>query len=260
MLIRRRRRPIQITLALCFLLGALIAYACSASLGRKRASVQCAQGAEIVSQEYQVPAQSLHMLSFGAYDTEAEARVEAARYVSRGTAGYVYQAARLFVIAAGYDAREDAERVAGQLQSAEGIACEVISVKSEPVCLKITASQAQIQALISCDATLREALSELLALSFALDGQGADYLQVSSRLQDTLDRTSLAASSLREDYQLASDSIGGGYLRLLTACSGSIRRLLTDGASTTLAFSSRLKYAFLDNRLAYIELLQGLAG
>ena len=207
-----------------------------------------------------MPEQNLHMISFGAYDTEAEARVEAARYVGRGTAGYIYPASRLFVIAAGYEAREDAQRVAEQLQSAEGIACEVLSVKSEPVCLKITAAQAQIQALVSCDATLREALSELGQLSFALDGANSDYLQVTSRLQDTLDRTALAASSLREDYQLAGDAIGGGYLRLLNAYSSSIRQLLTDSAATTLAFSSRLKYAFLDNRLAYIQFLQGLSG
>ena len=136
----------------------------------------------------------------------------------------------------------------------------MLSVKSEPVCLKITAAQAQIQALVSCDATLREALSELGQLSFALDGANSDYLQVTSRLQDTLDRTALAASSLREDYQLAGDAIGGGYLRLLNAYSSSIRQLLTDSAATTLAFSSRLKYAFLDNRLAYIQFLLGLSG
>ena len=260
MLIRRSRRPSQLMKALIFLGIALLAYAVTALGGAKKATVETGKGAELVTQEYNVPEQNLHMISFGAYDTEAEARVEAARYVGRGTAGYIYPASRLFVIAAGYEAREDAQRVAEQLQSAEGIACEVLSVKSEPVCLKITAAQAQIQALDSCDATLREALSELGQLSFALDGANSDYLQVTSRLQDTLDRTALAASSLREDYQLAGDAIGGGYLRLLNAYSSSIRQLLTDSAATTLAFSSRLKYAFLDNRLAYIQFLQGLSG
>ena len=39
-----------------------------------------------------------------------------------------------------------------------------------------------------------------------------------------------------------------------------VAALKPDSAATTLAFSSRLKYAFLDNRLAYIQFLQGLSG
>ena len=254
------RRPAQLKAAVAALCAALILYAFTARGARSGAEVRTAQGGEVVTQEYTVPAQALHMISFGAYEEESAARVEAARYVGRGTAGYIYPVDRLYVVAAGYDSREDAERVAEQIESSEGIVCQVLSVRSEPVSLQMTGTQRQIQTLVSSDATLRQALGDLQQLSFVLDSGEADYLEVSRRLEDAIDQTALAASQLRGDYALSGDAIGAGYLRLLSGLANSIRQFLTSGAETTLAFSSRIKYACIDNRLAYIDFLNGLTG
>ena len=254
------RRPAQLKAAAAALCAALILSAFTARGGRSGTEVRTAQGGEVVTQEYTVPAQALHMISFGAYEEESAARVEAARYVGRGTAGYIYPVDRLYVVAAGYDSREDAERVAEQIESSEGIVCQVLSVRSEPVSLQMTGTQRQIQTLVSSDATLRQALGDLQQLSFVLDSGEADYLEVSRRLEDAIDQTALAASQLRGDYALSGDAIGAGYLRLLNGLASSIRQFLTSGAETTLAFSSRIKYACIDNRLAYIDFLNGLTG
>lgn len=251
--IRTGRRPsLRWTLPLVCAAG--VFYLLTAQ-GRRAPSVAGSVGGEAITQAYTAPAQEIHLLSLGGYDGEAEARVEAARYVGRGTAGYIYPAQQLFVIAAGYSTRADAERVAEQLEAAEGLACQVISIRSEPVSLRITAASSQIEALITADATLRQVHAQLQPLAFALDGGEADYLQVVGQLQDTIDQAKLAADGLRGDYELSSLPLGQGYLRLLDGYAESLRQVLVTGADTVLAFSSRLKYALIDSRLAYIDFL-----
>lgn len=258
--IRAGRAARSLRHAALFLGAAGVFYLLSLRGGAVSPQAVGAPGNEVTTQEYTVPAQEVHLLSFGGYDEEVDARVEAARYVSRGTAGYIYPAERLFVIAAAYESRQDAERVAGQIEAQEGIACQVISVRSEPVSLRITATPGQIETLVSADATMREALDELFELSFALDDPQVDYLEVTGRMQDAVDRTCLAANALRGEYALTRLGVGQGYLSLLDGYAESLRRLLTDGAETTLAFSSRLKYALISSRLSYIAFLMQATG
>ena len=249
----RRGRPLRLSLALLAAAGALCLWTCGARLRRGAAQTFTGEAA--------LPAQRAYLLSLCRCEDEPTARVEAARFAGRGTAGFLLSAEDgVFVIGAVYEREEDARKVARKVEAAEGIPCGVIVRESPAVTLSLNAvTRQERSALISGDATLREALSGLTRLSFALDAGEKDCGQAQEALSNLIAQADLAKAAIEDSPRLAEDPVGKGYLQMLGGLADGMRGLSEAGAPTVLAFSGRLKYLAVEHTLKLVDFLCALA-
>ncbi len=258
-MIRTGRRPGQVTAALIALGICALLFALSTLRHVRSPLVRSAESAEEVSRELVLEGCEGHMLTLLSSSSAQQARVEAARFASRGTCGYVYETAGVYyVIGALYASREDAERVAEKAGEAEGLPCGVISLWAEPVRLSMQGTEEEIGLFSAADATLRDVLDKLVPLSFALDGGGTDYARVRDELSACAAQVEAMLAPARESYRLAHDPVGSGLFSQLKELRDALGGLLRDAGPDVLACSGRIKYLALAGRLRMIEYLKGL--
>jgi hypothetical protein len=73
------------------------------------------------------------------------------------------------VLGALYESRKAAERVSKRLSEDEGIPAEVVLLEAKGLTLRVTAPQAQIDALSGADALLRQQIGQLGQMALQLD-------------------------------------------------------------------------------------------
>ncbi len=215
--------------------------------------------AERVTRDVSFDALSLYMVELARVGDAAGARIEAARYVPRGAAGYLYQTEDTFaVIGTGFSTRADAESVALALQSEEGIGARVHALTSEEARLRVTATEAQISALIEGEGTLRALTSTLWAHALSLDRSESEPSSIAAMLMIESEQALSALARLKKAAGDAPNQVAGALIDRLTALADHLSRLTSGAEGTALTLSSRLKYAFLNLRISHIEFLKEL--
>ena len=254
----RHRRPGAVSWAIALAVTMLMVYLITLDVGQKEETAVASMPAgERVTKEVAFAPLEVHCVQFGSFEDDSNARIEAARYVGRGAAGYVYADGENFrVLGAGYSQKSDAERVAKRIAEEEDIDCVVFSRAAEEVKMRITAGEKQIEAILAADEALRTQVEQFGELAFKIDR---------GELTGEAVRTIIAvqASQVR-DVRDALRAIPGenpvftgltGQVELLSA---TLELLSYKNPETDLSLSGKIKYNYISARLGYIDFLRGL--
>ncbi len=264
-LVRVRRRPRAMWWAVLFLIAAMILYI-RVSLPVLR-QMRSGEEEEVdtgarVTREVSIDALETHLISFGTYDAVPSAQIEAARYVSRGAAGYVLEASpgeqEKQIIGAGYDDKSEAQAVCAQLHKSEGIAASVVSLSAPQLTMRMTAGSAQIEAFLEAEQAVRSAALAVGQLSFSLDRGEATALQAGNVIKTHNDKVDGALKSLRAQSAQQSHEMFEGLERLMEDMLDQMKKMQQETGA--MALSSRLKYCYIDARVRQIEWMNDLIG
>jgi hypothetical protein len=261
----RRRRPSGVVWAVSLMLVSLALYVITSApsaprLAESERAEATGASAESrrVTKEIAFPGAYAYMIQFGAFADAENARVEAGRYVARGAAGYILYDEMYRVIGAEYASREDAERVREKLREQEGMDCQIKALGSEAVALRVTASEAQIDALQGANEAVAAILDEARALAYQLDGGEIDREGACAALKACGARAAEAGRRLRAEAGDAPNDVAAGLLSLLTACDDSFAQLTQTNTDNVLSFSGKIKYNTIELRIAQINFLRKL--
>ncbi len=209
-----------------------------------------------------LPGLELHAVRTAACASEEAARVEAARYVPRGAAGYVLHRETWHVLCAGYETAEDAAAVRDRLREAESMSCDTVSLVCEPVRIRVTATAAQTETLTACEAKLRETVALIGALSYAIDRGETSVSQAVGVLRSQKQALSEARGRFLTAAGSPLDGVVCGPLSdLAGAAEKGLEKLTAEEAALPATlFSGRMKALFLSLRVGQIDYLAGLGG
>lgn len=165
----RRERPTALALAVALCVTMLVVYVLT--LDVKGADVvESMATAPRVTKEIAFDGLTGWGVSMATCESPQAARLQASAWVSRGAAGCVFQLdGQWRVLGALYESRKEAERVSKRLAEDEGIPAEVVPLEAKGMTLRVTAPQAQIDALSGADALLRQQIRQLGQVALQLD-------------------------------------------------------------------------------------------
>lgn len=222
--------------------------------------VQAPADARRVTREIEFSGLSAHLVTLAVADGPEAARVEAARYISRGAAGYLLGADGRSVIAGAlYPSKPEAVAVAARLRAGENPSSDVLSCEASGARLRVSATGAQIQALKGGEALLRTQVEALGALAFALDSKATDLETARGKLYVASREANAAAQALRDAAGKAPDKVAGALTEILQSLATCEENLADFNAKSPLFFSSKMKYNQIDLRLRHMSFLKGLA-
>ena len=257
----RRAEPVRRAAALFLLaLGAFVWL--TARRGDPVAAILSARDAERTAAQVVFDPLALHAVRTAVCDSEAAARVEAARYASRGAAGFILRREVWHVLAAGYDTAEEADAVRDGLREKEGMSCDTVSLVCGPARLRVTATAEQTAALTGCEAALRESAALVASLSRAVDRGEASVSQAAAVLEAQRAALEEARSRLAVAAGEAADPrVVSPLLALAARAERGLSGLTGERAALPAAlFSGRMKALFLSLRTEEIDYLASLGG
>ena len=256
----RRERPTAVAMAVALCVTMLVVYVLTLNAGGPDV-VESMAAAPRVTREIEFEALEGWCVAMARCGTREEARLQASAYVGRGAAGYVAELdGDWLVLGAAYDSRREAERIAKRLSDDEGIPAEAVGLEARALKLRITAPEAQIEAVAGADALLRGQTAQLGQLALRLDR---------NELRPDAVRTLCGvAASEAADAQKALSAIPGAsendlcarLLRRLSALSDMLQALADtpDAAGPTL--SGMLRCAQIENLVGQWEMQSEIGG
>ena len=253
----RRERPTALALAVALCVTMLVVYVLT--LDVKGADVvESMAAAPRVTKEIAFDGLKGWVVSMAACESPQAARLQASAWVSRGAAGCVYPLdGQWRVLGALYDSRKAAERVSKRLAEDEGISAEVVPLEARGLTLRVTAPQAQIDALSGADALLRQQINQLGQVALQLDRS-----QINPEAARAL--CALAVTEAEKQADLLAVIPGAGENALCAALIGRLRELAqmqdtaakADRADPT-ALSGLLRGAQIEGFLGMQEMMAG---
>lgn len=253
----RRERPAAAAWALAVLLTALFVFLIARGAGTQSGE-ETPESAPRRAYALTFAPLETHLVQFGAYEDALSARIEAARYMPRGAAGYVLEGSLYRVIGAGYDSRQDAQGVCERLREEEGMEASVYSLSSGEVELTIQGTQAQVEALTQAETALRNAAAQLNETAF-----GYDRGELSS--EDARNRLAIIAASVRQAHQALSQAAAhtenssiDAFLSILSDLAAETEQLSNENVAGGLSFSGRIKYNYISVRVRHIGVLKAM--
>ncbi len=261
-LVRVRRRGRTLWWAILFLIAAMALYV-RVSLPMLRqlrdgADMQTVGHGERVTREISIDALSAYLISFGVYDSTPSAQIEAARYVSRGAAGYVLEGESRQVIGSGYEEEEEARQVCAMLREREGIAASVVSLSAPAVTMRMTAGSAQIEAFLDAEQTVRACAPALLQLSFSVDRGEASAYQAGQVIRTHRGKVDDALQTLRAQCAEQPNAFFNDLMLLMEDMLSQMDKMQKE--TGVMALSSRLKYFYIDARVRQIRWMNDISG
>ena len=256
----RRERPTAVALAIALCVTMLVVYVLTLDL-KGPDVVESMAAAPRVTREIDFEPLEGWCVVMAICESPQQARLMASAWVGRGAAGYVAELEDGWaVVGAVYDGEKEARRVAKRLYDDEGIPAEATRLSAEGVRLRITAPQAQIEAVAGADALLREQTRQMGEAALQLD-RG----DMSADAARTL--CALSAREAREAGQrlaaipgAAENGLCSGLIERLNALAGALDAVSNGGASAGAALSGMLRCAQAENFIGQWRLLKGLKG
>ncbi|MBQ4088304.1 MAG: SPOR domain-containing protein [Clostridia bacterium] len=213
-----------------------------------------------ISAQLTLPAKRVYAVALGIYDSEEEARPDAAAYALRGAAGYIVETNDGWaLLGAAYASEGEAASVCSQLRKDEDIDAQVILFSADEVRIGLTAARTQTDVITEALDMLEDIPGELMQLAAQIDaGQcGTDTAQslmavkhtecvkLRDRLSDALGNTADIFSRLVET-------------ELMELCD-MIAIVGDEEGPRGLSFSSWLKQAALETELGIVNLMNTLS-
>ena len=256
----RTRAARSVRLSFGLLALALVLYLLSAVYGGEPSPPAEPPEARQQISEIALQPLSAFLIQLHSGDSAEAARIEAARYIRRGAAGYIMpEGGSHSVIGAMYFVRADADAVALRLVEKEQLAAQVLERGAVGVRLRITATAAQIGAFMAAEQSLRSLTDRLAALAVQLD-QSATTPEAAARQIGLIH----AESALR--HRALTEAVGEDENPLMAELTALCKSLCDDtgeglfaAGESPLSFSSKIKYNSISMRLAHIAFMQKLA-
>ena len=254
----RRERPTTLALAVALCVTMLVVYVLTLD-AKGPDVVESMASAPRVTREIGFEPLEAWCVSMARCGAQSEARLQASAWVGRGAAGCAaLLEGEWHVLGALYASRREAERIAKRLSEDEGIPTEVLPLEAKGVTLRITAPEAQIQAVSGADALLRGQTKRLGEAALQLDrGElGADAARTLCAVAAT--EAADAASALAAIPGAGENPLCAGLigrLRTLSEMQDTVAGSARADAST---LSGMLRCAQIENYLGQWELQRGM--
>ena len=253
----RRDHPYAPAWTLVMLLAALTMYLVTEGMSSPG---QQAVSAPVEQVTWELDPLSVSLIVLSRAGDEAAARIEAARYVARGAAGYILPgSSEYLIIGAAYDSADEAAKVMKKLEDEEKLSASIATREAQGLTVRLTGSRVQVDALIGAEKALRDATGQLGEAAFSLD---AGTLQLSGA-REALLAARAEAKKARETLQKAAGSgpnqASEGLVQLLLRLEDACSTMLFDAQTSPLFFSSQMKYNHIDLRLSHIDYINRLA-
>lgn len=253
----RRERPTALALAMAICVTMLVVYVLTLDVNGADVMESMA-AAPRVTKEIAFDALTGWVVSMATCESPQAARLQASAWVSRGAAGCVHQLdGQWRVLGALYDSRKEAERVSKRLVEEEGIPAEVVPLEARGLTLRVTAPQAQIDALSGADALLRQQIRQLGQVARQLD-----HGEINPEAARAL--SALAATEAEKQADLLAAIPGAGENALCAALIGRLRESaqMQDTAAKadrtdSAALSGMLRCAQIEGFLAMRDVMTG---
>ena len=255
-----RQRPGAIRIAFALLLTMLMLYLLTLNSPNDTASAPSfdASGGERATVEIEFASLEGHFVQLCLCKTQQDARIEAARYIPRGGAGYLLEDAGWHVLGAGYETLAAAQRSAQRLSDAEGLDCRAYSLRAEGVLLRMTGTQGEISALRDADSLLRALFSQMNQAAAGLDNGSASFEQTQTLLAVLQNEAEQAALALQSMGGWQENPVSAGMEALMRNAADALGALCTEKTASTLSFSAQIKYNSIDLRAAHVRFLREL--
>lgn len=218
-----------------------------------------ASGGAQISAQVTLPAKRLYAVVLGRYDTEAEARPDAAAYALRGAAGSIVETEDGWVILGmGYDSDSEAGSVCAQLRNNEDIGAQVMLFSAEEVRMALTATRAQAEAITGALDILEDVPGELYQLAAQIDSGQCDTSTARSLMAVKHTECARARDGLTAALGTTADIFSRLVETELMELCDMLAIVADDGGPRGLSFSSWLKQGALETELGMIALMKAV--
>lgn len=255
----RRDRPSALSWALALAVTMLAVYliTLTAPAAREEAAETAARGPR-VTQELTLEGETAYFADLGCHADALLARTAAAQLAARGAAGVTYRDAEgIHVLGAAYRLEADAARIARQLSQREQLSAAVLELSAEPVSLRITAPEQDVQAIVDADSILHTQLKQIASMALQVDRGELSAESARTLAAVACSELDAARNQLEQISGAAEDTVCAGLLFQLERLSGGLEAV-GHGAERGAALSGRLRSCHVDGLLNRIEWLQGL--
>ena len=256
----RRERPTALAWALALCVTMLVVYVLTLNAGRPDV-VESMAPAPRVTREIAFEGLKGWCVQMAACDSDQAARLAASAYSGRGAGGYVTRLeGEWAVLGAVYESEQDAARIARRLSQDEGIPSRVVCLEAEPVKLRITAPEAQIDAIAGADALLR--LDEPInAKRAALQLERGELRPEAARTLCgvSAEEAAMAARALSAIPGAAENALCAGLIGRLETLSD-MEKALSGSGEQGASLSGMVRCAQIENFVGQRGMQEGLSG
>jgi len=255
----RRERPSALSWAIALAVTMLTVYLITLGVPAGDGSArEAAARRERVTREVRFEGAAQFFADLGMYDDPTKARIAAAELVLRGAAGVVWEdGGGWHVLGAGYALEADARRIAERLTGQEGLSAGVLSLSAEGVSMRITAPEADVEAIAAADSALRVQLKQIAAMALQVDR--GEISAASARMLAAVSRSELddAGDALRNVSGAAENPVCAGLLAQLDALAAQLENIARSDLSGA-PLSGALRCCHVCGLLRLMDFLNGL--
>ena len=222
-------------------------------------SAAMASGEAQISAQVVLPAKRLYAVALGVYDTDEEARPDAAAYSLRGAAGHIVETESGWaILGAAYSSEGEAGSVCAQLKSDEDIPAQVMLFSAEEVRIALSATQTQTEAITGALDVLEDMPGELYMLAAQIDAGQCDTATARSLAAVKRTRCEEARDALTEALGTSADIFSRLIETELMELCDMMKIISGDDGPRGLSFSSWLKQAALETELGMIDMMHAM--
>lgn len=213
-----------------------------------------------ISAQIVLPQKRLYAVALGTYDTEEEARPDAAAYALRGAAGLIVEINDGWaILGAGYSSDGEAASVCSQLRHNEDISAQVMLFSADELRIGLTAARTQTEAITGALDMLEDTPKALMQLAAQIDsGQcstGTAQSLMAVKHTECLKKQEALSSSLGSTADIFSRLVETEMMELCDMLSV----VAAEDGPRGLSFSSWLKQSALETELGVISLMNAIS-
>ena len=255
----RRERPTALAWALALCVTMLVVYVLTLNAGRPDV-VESMAPAPRVTREIDFEGLKGWCVQMAACDSDQAARLAASAYSGRGAGGYVTRLeGEWAVLGAVYESEQDAARIARRLSQDEGIPSRVVCLEAEPVKLRITAPEAQIDAIAGADALLRRETRRLGEIALQLDRGELRPEAARTLCGVSAEEAATAARALSAIPGAGENALCAGLIGRLETLSD-MEKALSGSGEQGASLSGMVRCAQIENFVGQRGMQEGLSG
>jgi len=199
--------------------------------------------------EIRLESRTYYALQLGAFSSEQNAKKLAAEIQGKAAAGYIRFEDGLYrVFAAAYESREDAQAVKEQLMAQSNLDSKVSELILPTVALRVTADEAQFNAVKKAFSAADETCAALFDLCEGFDKKELSAEQAREKLEE------LAANCEEPAKALSGDA--AELSALLSGMAKDLRDCAAKNGENTVEFSAALKYTQIKVVCAFSDYLK----
>jgi hypothetical protein len=203
---------------------------------------------------------SICAIQMGAFTDETNAISFGDMIKSKGAAGYVMEDNFYRVLAMGYLAEEDARIVREQLKD-DGIESHIYKISAPGVKMQISATEANVNAIKDAFATWEEKFKGMEDVIFKLDKGQISTVDA----YDTIEAYNITMTDIYNELaglaaNQENNAILDGLAGLYSSTSSALSDIMELNSSDKVAFSSKIKYTYIDMLMKYKQYMEKITG